>query len=78
MLVRIQTISIVSLAVVISFAAYWIYSIHNPQVDLEKTEKMQELVSLQIKNCMKENQTMEFCYASLEEFIELAKLELDK
>ena len=74
----VKIISIVVLAFLISVVIYIAYSVNNTQLDPEKTEKIQELVSLQIENCMKENQTMEFCYASLEEFIELAKLELDK
>ena len=76
MLVRIQTISIVSLAVVISFAAYWTYSVHNPQVDLEKTEKIHQMVSDQLEKCLMEFQSVEICNALLEEFTQSARLEL--
>ncbi len=54
------------------------YSVNNPQVDPEKSKKIQELVSLQLENCIKENQSIEICNALLKEFTELAKLELGK
>ena len=73
---RIQTISILSLAVVISFVAYGIYSVHNPPVDLEKSEKIHQLVSEQLEKCLMEFQSVEICNALLEEFTHSARLEL--
>ncbi len=76
MLVRIQTICMISLAVVISFVAYGTYLIHNPQVDLEKTEKIHQMVSDQFEKCLMEFQSAEICNALIEEFTHSARLEL--
>ncbi|MBT8173986.1 MAG: hypothetical protein KJN83_08070 [Nitrosopumilus sp.] len=73
---RIQTISIVSLAVVISFVAYGTYLIHNPQLDLEKTEKIHQMVSVQLEKCLMEFQSVEICNALIEEYTQSARLEL--
>ncbi|KAF6248010.1 hypothetical protein C6990_00775 [Nitrosopumilus sp. b3] len=66
------------LVFVISFVIYSAYSINNPQSDPQRIEKIQDLVSLQIENCLKENHSIEICDASIEEFVEIARLELDK
>lgn len=72
----VKIIGIVILALLISFVVYGVYSVNNSPVDLEKSKKIQELVSLQLENCLKENNSVEICNASLEEFTELAKLML--
>ena len=76
MLLRIQTICMISLAVIISFVAYGTYSVHNPQIDLEKTEKIHQMVSVQLEKCLMEFQSVEICNALLEEFTQSARLEL--
>ena len=76
MLVRIQTICMISLAVIISFVAYGTYSVHNPQVDLEKTEKIHQMVSDQNEQCLMEFQSAEICNALLEEYTQAARFEL--
>ncbi len=72
----VKIISIIILALVIFFVVYSVYSINNPQMDPEKSKKIKEFVSLQLENCIKENQSIEICNASLEEFTELARIEL--
>ncbi|KAF6246405.1 hypothetical protein C6990_09805 [Nitrosopumilus sp. b3] len=74
----VKIIGIIILAAIISFVAYEAYSVNNPQIDPEKSKKIQELVSLQLENCIRENHSIELCDASLEEFAELARLELGK
>jgi hypothetical protein len=74
----VKIIGIIILALIISFVIYEVYSVNNPQADPEKSKKIQEFVSLQFENCLKENHSIELCDASLEEFIELARLELGK